>query len=65
MKKILKAILAGLIATICIVVFFVAWYALAHFVKECGGGDRAMVLMILGVIWICASMAFYKTGNKI
>lgn len=65
MKKTLKAILAGLIKTICIVVFFMVVYALAHFVKELGGGDGAMVLMIVGVIWICASMAFYETDDKI
>jgi len=61
MKKILKAILKGLIATICIVMFFMAGCALAHFVKEAGGGDGAMVLMILGIIWICGSVMFYKT----
>lgn len=61
MKKILKAILAGLIATICIVMLFMAGCALAHLVMEAGGGYGAMVLMILGVIWICGSVIFYKT----
>lgn len=60
LKKILKAILAGLIATICIVMFFMAGCAIAHFVKEAGGGDGAMVLMILVVVWIVSSAIFYN-----
>lgn len=65
MKKILKSLLLGLIPIICLAIFFFFIAVLALAVKEAGGGDGAMVLMIAGVIWICASMAFYKTEDKI
>ena len=60
MKNILKAILAGLIATICILMLAVIISIFSRIVKEAVGGEVAMVLMILGVVWICGSVMFYK-----
>ncbi len=60
LKKILKAILLGLIPIFClaILVFFI--YVLVFAIKEAGGGDGAMVLMILVVVWIVSSAIFYN-----
>lgn len=65
MKKMLKALLLGLIPMFCLAILFFFVAALAFAVKEAGGGDGAMVLMILVVVWICGSVMFYKTNDKI
>lgn len=60
MKKILKAILAGLIATICIVMFLMAGYALVYVAKEACEEEDIMILVIFGVVLIIGSVMFNK-----